>query len=172
MMRVKESETPTPSLSLFYICQYWYFLLEELRQPSLVFLVVAFVAFVLMKQSEEDWTSVQAPSRECQLRRRLLVAGVGEVLICKGDLTVQQTDAIVNAANTDLWMGGGVAGAIRRSGGPSIQEECRAWIQVTVWIFLSLPAPLLTAYLQEHGTVATGQVAWTGGGNLHCKYGR
>ena len=44
--------------------------------------------------------------------------------LVQGDLTDQTTDAIVNAANTALQMGGGVAGAIRRRGGPKIQEEC------------------------------------------------
>ncbi|MFC1474618.1 macro domain-containing protein, partial [bacterium] len=42
----------------------------------------------------------------------------------KGDITKQDTDAIVNAANAALVLGGGVAGAIRARGGPAIQEEC------------------------------------------------
>ncbi len=51
---------------------------------------------------------------------------VGETTIelVQGDITELDTDAIVNAANAQLVMGGGVAGAIRRKGGPEIQEEC------------------------------------------------
>jgi O-acetyl-ADP-ribose deacetylase (regulator of RNase III) len=44
--------------------------------------------------------------------------------LLQGDITDQRTDAVVNAANSALQLGGGVAGAIRRRGGPAIQEEC------------------------------------------------
>ncbi|MHA1475713.1 MAG: macro domain-containing protein [Promethearchaeota archaeon] len=44
--------------------------------------------------------------------------------LIQGDITERETDAIVNAANSNLILGTGVAGAIRRKGGKSIQEEC------------------------------------------------
>ena len=50
--------------------------------------------------------------------------GNGRLHLLVGDITEMETDAIVNAANAQLIMGGGVAGAIRRKGGPAIQEEC------------------------------------------------
>ena len=50
--------------------------------------------------------------------------GNSVVELVQGDITDMDTEAIVNAANTGLQLGGGVAGAIRRKGGPSIQEEC------------------------------------------------
>jgi O-acetyl-ADP-ribose deacetylase (regulator of RNase III) len=49
-----------------------------------------------------------------------------KVIIKKGDLTTSETDAIVNAANTNLWMGAGVAGAIKRAGGKVIEDEAIA----------------------------------------------
>jgi O-acetyl-ADP-ribose deacetylase (regulator of RNase III) len=54
------------------------------------------------------------------------VSPVDKIEILQGDLTEMDTDAIVNAANNDLQLGGGVAGAIRRKGGPKIQDECDA----------------------------------------------
>ncbi|MEE9376410.1 MAG: macro domain-containing protein [Candidatus Lokiarchaeia archaeon] len=46
------------------------------------------------------------------------------ISLVQGDITELNTDVIVNAANDQLILGGGVAGAIRKKGGPNIQEEC------------------------------------------------
>lgn len=67
--------------------------------------------------------------------------------ILQGDLTQMQTDAIVNAANNNLQLGAGVAGAIRRKGGPQIQQECNAI-----------------------GTIPVGSAAITSGGALKARY--
>jgi O-acetyl-ADP-ribose deacetylase (regulator of RNase III) len=69
------------------------------------------------------------------------------IVIMAGDLVEQEVDAIVNAANNDLALGGGVAGAIRSRGGPSIQEECDA-----------------------HGPVKVGEAAVTGAGELAARH--
>ena len=65
----------------------------------------------------------------------------------EGDLTRVEVDAIVNAANTDLLLGAGVAAAIREGGGPSIQLEC-----------------------DRHGPVALGAAALTSAGQLPARY--
>jgi O-acetyl-ADP-ribose deacetylase len=54
----------------------------------------------------------------------ILKVGEKEIRIIQGDITETDCQALVNPANSDLILGGGVAGAIRKKGGPSIQEAC------------------------------------------------
>ncbi len=68
--------------------------------------------------------------------------------LIQGDITEQDTEAIVNAANERLIPGGGVDGAIHRKGGPSILEELRS----------------------KYTHCPTGQAVITGAGNLKAKY--
>jgi O-acetyl-ADP-ribose deacetylase len=70
-----------------------------------------------------------------------------KIVIEQGDLTEMDTDAIVNAANNDLILGGGVAGAIRRKGGDEIQREC-----------------------DEIGSIPVGYAAITTGGKLKTHF--
>ena len=70
-----------------------------------------------------------------------------KVILMQGDLTEMDVDAIVNAANNDLRLGGGVAGAIRRKGGEKIQREC-----------------------DEIGSIPVGGAAITSGGALRARF--
>ncbi|HUN65979.1 MAG TPA: macro domain-containing protein [Bacteroidota bacterium] len=67
--------------------------------------------------------------------------------IIRGDISEESTDAVVNAANNHLWMGAGVAGALKRRGGESIEEEAVA-----------------------QGPVEVGTAVITGGGALRAKW--
>ncbi len=68
-------------------------------------------------------------------------------MLLEGDLTEQAVDAIVNAANSALVLGSGVAGAIRKKGGPTVQAEC-----------------------DRIGPIAVGEAALTGAGDLPARF--
>lgn len=84
------------------------------------------------------------------LAERTLPSGAA-IQIVHGDITAEETDAIVNAANAHLMHGAGVAGAIVRKGGPVIQQESDAWVRA-------------------HGPVSHARPAWTSGGRMPAKY--
>ena len=71
--------------------------------------------------------------------------------LVRADITKQEVDAIVNAANSSLLGGGGVDGAIHRAGGPQILEECKA-------------------IRNRQGGCKTGEAVITSGGNLPAKH--
>jgi O-acetyl-ADP-ribose deacetylase (regulator of RNase III) len=73
------------------------------------------------------------------------------VQIVQGDITIEEVDAIVNAANAHLQHGGGVAWAISKKGGPAIQKESEVWVR-------------------KHGSVPHARPAWTSGGLLPAKH--
>lgn len=73
-----------------------------------------------------------------------------KIRLMQGDLTELAVDAIVNAANTALVLGGGVAGAIRMKGGPSIQEECNRIGGTTVGQAVTTGAGKLKAHYVIH----------------------
>jgi O-acetyl-ADP-ribose deacetylase (regulator of RNase III) len=73
------------------------------------------------------------------------------IQIMQGDITTEEVDAIVNAANEFLQHGGGVARTISKQGGPEIQKESDAWVR-------------------EHGRVSHAKPAWTSGGRLPANY--
>jgi O-acetyl-ADP-ribose deacetylase (regulator of RNase III) len=69
--------------------------------------------------------SPRGDARAADKERKISITMNNTVLeLLEGDITGQQVEAIVNAANEKLALGGGVAGAIRKNGGPSIQDEC------------------------------------------------
>lgn len=73
------------------------------------------------------------------------------IKLIKGDITKENVDAIVNAANSSLMGGGGVDGAIHRAGGSVILEECKKIVTKT-------------------GRLSTGEAVITTGGNLPVKF--
>lgn len=73
-----------------------------------------------------------------------------KIYFMKGDITEYEVDAIVNAANNDLVLGSGVAGAIRTKGGPRIQEECERIGSIRLGEAAVTPAGNLKAYYVIH----------------------
>jgi O-acetyl-ADP-ribose deacetylase (regulator of RNase III) len=86
-----------------------------------------------------------------EIKRKFLSSTNLKLEIGQGDITSEKVDAIVNAANSHLSHGGGVARAIAERGGETITEESKKWVET-------------------HGPVAHDSPAHTSGGKLPCKY--
>jgi O-acetyl-ADP-ribose deacetylase (regulator of RNase III) len=76
-----------------------------------------------------------------------------ELEVVEGDITVLEVDAIANAANDHLWMGAGVAGAIKRAGGDEIEREAIAKGPIPVGEAVATGAGRLAARYVIHGAV-------------------
>jgi O-acetyl-ADP-ribose deacetylase (regulator of RNase III) len=76
-----------------------------------------------------------------------------ELSVVEGDITVVDVDAIANAANDHLWMGAGVAGAIKRAGGEEIESEAMAKGPIPVGTAVATGAGALKARHVIHGAV-------------------
>jgi len=85
------------------------------------------------------------------MSRDEITIGKTTIRLETGDITVQNADAIVNAANSSLMGGGGVDGAIHRAGGPSILEDCKKIIS-------------------RIDRLPTGKAVITTGGNLKARF--
>ena len=73
--------------------------------------------------------------------------------VIDGDITQLEVEAIANAANNELWMGAGVAGAIRRAGGDEIEDEAVAKGPISVGDAIATGAGRLPAHYVIHGAV-------------------
>ena len=112
---------------------------------------------------KEDDKAGSMPVEEIEKEYEVISSAGSSLLLCKhktdggqilavfqGDITRHSADVIVNAANSRLQLGGGVAGAIESAGGRGIQDECNQLIKI-------------------FGTVNKGEVVTTSGGRLQCR---
>src|SRR4029077_5535461 len=76
-----------------------------------------------------------------------------ELEVCEGDIAEVEADAIANAANDHLWMGAGVAGALKRAGGDEIEHEAMAQGPIELGTAVATAAGRLHARYVVHGAV-------------------
>ena len=85
------------------------------------------------------------------MRMKISLQSARSITLLMGDITLQDADAIVNAANEHLAPGGGVCGALHRAGGPAIWEECQQIVQA-------------------RGPLPTGKAVATTAGTMRARY--
>ena len=126
---------------------------STIGQQQLIGIAAAHGAVLVVRTGEQQKKEETVTTRELPHKTVLCatVLGGGNIRIMQGDLTEYPVDILVNAANTDLQHGGGIAGQISRKGGPEIQAES-------------------SRYIREHGRLKEGDaVLLYAKGVLPCK---
>ncbi|XP_033757570.1 protein mono-ADP-ribosyltransferase PARP14-like [Pecten maximus] len=109
------------------------------------------VSSVIRKSAEyRGAQEVRGQSPNPVTKAKCTVGPGQQCIVVEGDMTKLKVDVMVNAANTDMILGGGIAGAILAAGGPTIQDEC-------------------DEYVRKHGQVPEGKAIISRSGNLPCK---
>ncbi|XP_023932274.1 poly [ADP-ribose] polymerase 14-like, partial [Lingula anatina] len=135
------------------------FFSEKKGQSLLEGVAMRTKTIIEVNQPEETTPHVITGKRDHQkaeetrvVRSQVVHSSGKKFLVCKGDMSKYPVDVVVNAANDRLEHTGGLAGALLKAGGKTIQEESKKFLESHEW-----------------SRLLEGQIAWTGPGKLPCK---
>jgi O-acetyl-ADP-ribose deacetylase (regulator of RNase III) len=130
--------------------------INDILSPLWVFIVLLADKFQWWKKSKADIIRSMDQQNELTIKTSF-------IKLIQGDITKQQVDAIVNAANSSLMGGGGVDGAIHKAGGPAILEECKEIVASQGRLPPGLAVITTGGKLLAHYVIHTVGPVWMGG---------